>query len=131
MKKTIVQEKRDQDFPYKNSGIQHFVNDLYKGTDRLNLDSRPVAGSDAIFKSYDYSGKNAPSETSPSIGPYWEMDRHGTLSDFLDGARKDRNKKIDEMNRKNPGVYQFKNAKIEKLVHMASVYESRVKTSTP
>lgn len=106
--KTIVDEKREQDIPYKKSGVQHFVNDLYKGTDRLNLDCRPIAGSDAFFTSYDYFGGNhQASKTNPSIGPYWRMSQFDEgLPEFLVEVRDERKQKIDEMNRENPGVNQ-------------------------
>lgn len=126
--KTIVDQKRKQDVPFKSSGVQHFVNDLYKGTDRLNLDCRPIGGSDAIFTSYDYFGANhQATETNPSVGPYWRMQQfeNGGIAEFLDDVREERQQKIDKMNRKNPGVDQER--LIDKLARFAKsfVVESR------
>jgi len=122
---TIVDVKREFDQEYKKSGIQHFLNDLYHGTDRLNCDVRPVAGSDAFFGSYDYFGSNIDqTETNPPAGPYWRMQHLDSMKEFLDNNREYRTKKIKEMNKKNPGVNQERVAsKSDEILKMASIFE--------
>lgn len=108
LKKTIVDVKREQDIPYKKSGVQHFVNDDFHGTSRLNLDSRPVAGSDALFGSYDYfGGSHEPGKSNPSIGPYWRMDQFDSMDEFLSDVRKERQGLVHKKDETNKGVNQI------------------------
>lgn len=126
---SIVDKAKERDKPYKESGVQYVISEPLNGIERIDLDSRRVAGADAIFGSYDYFGSNHDAtDTNPSVGPYWRMQELDSLDDFLEDVRDQRASIMSKHNSNTKGTQQFVHymEKTKKVSALIDIYNAKV-----